>query len=402
MVETSDKALQDKVKNLHRQRGMFKKSITDFTKRMDRIKLNQDRFDPDEFEVVLKTLRERFYVFEDIQDQLEEIDEETEAPEKLTIQNSYFSAVAEATKLLRNTSIANNTSSTNTNNNINTMFPVPQIHIPKFDGTQDKFDAFFSLYHLTNVLTGKALELIKHLEINDNNYDAALLILKNKYEDKRLLTHRHWSIIRDYPKLKKDTPAALGELVDTFRQRIKALENLQVKHNAWDIALVDFMLLKLNQDTIFAWEMTHNSHEIPKYSDLLEFLEQRARCANFALKEETNTNENKKGEKPQVKKGGISLTTTTTRVCPICSETHSVYSCEIFKKFTQEERYKAAIKASLCLNCLKKGHGVKDCKSTGCRTCDKKHHTFLHRPTTIESDQANTTSVPVADVNKQI
>lgn len=426
MTQSTSSAQSELIITLHRQRGGIRKTITEFIKKLNHIKQNLNTCDIDELEVALENVTARFSFFSDIQDQLEEIDEEKEAPEREQIESSYFSVVAEARKIIRklqsnanNTNNTNNVSGTNNTatNNSSINIPVPAIQIPKFDGTPEKWASFYSvfkttihnnssmpkaikLYHLLSVVTDKAWSLIGHLDIEDINYETALNLLTDKYENTRRLARRHWAILRDYPHLKKDTPVGLGELVDTFKQHTKALQNLKIPVYAWDIPLIDLILSKINQNTIYQWEITIDSREIPKYTDLLNFLEQRANCADFSVQEE-KTSEVKKSDKIQNKKGGISLTTTTTRVCPICSETHSIYKCDVFKGLTQQERYKAVIKASLCLNCLTKGHGVKDCKSTGCRTCSKKHHTFLHRPTTTESE-ANTTAVPVTEVNNQM
>ena len=43
-----------------------------------------------------------------------------------------------------------------------------------------------------------------------------------------------------------------------------------------------------------------------------------------------------------------------------------------------KERYETARKVSLCSNCLRGNHHVKNCLSTGCRKCGKKHNSLLH------------------------
>ncbi|XP_044019187.1 uncharacterized protein LOC122859580 [Aphidius gifuensis] len=313
MVETSDKELQEKSKNLHRQRGGIKKTLTDFTKKLKTYKSNLVSCNVGELEVVLETVRNRFASFAYIQDQLEEIDPTTESPEREPIEQNYFAAVSEARKIInKNKTNTKNTNSNDSNdNNENTSghsfnnmnIPVPTIQIPKFDGTPEKWASFYSvfkttidnnnsmpkalkLYHLLSVVTDKAWSLIGHLEIDDANYNSALSILIDKYENTRRLARRHWTILRDYPHLKKDTPVGLGELVDTFRQHTKALQNLKVPVHAWDIPLTDLILSKINQNTIWQWEVTINSREIPKYTDSLNFLEQRANCADFSVHEE--------------------------------------------------------------------------------------------------------------------
>nr|CAI5839679.1 unnamed protein product [Callosobruchus analis] len=41
-------------------------------------------------------------------------------------------------------------------------------------------------------------------------------------------------------------------------------------------------------------------------------------------------------------------------------------------------RLEKVTKLHLCINCLKSGHYTKQCRSTCCKTCGKKHHSSLH------------------------
>ncbi|XP_044013963.1 uncharacterized protein LOC122856342 [Aphidius gifuensis] len=282
MAQPNSDSQAELLKKLHRQRGGIKKMITELMKKIKIIQENLTTSDVDELQVTLEIVTARYSLFGDIQDQLEELDEEKEAPEREPIETNYSTVVAQTRKIIRKLQgNMNNASDTNSesgsyranNNFYPTNIPIPSIQIPKFDGTPEKWAAFFSvfkntidvnqslpkalkLYHLTSVLTDKAWSLIGHLEINDANYDHALSILVDKYEHTRRLARRHCSILKDYPHLKKDTPAAIGELVDTFRQHLGALKNLKFMIHAWDLPLTDLILSKLNNNTICHWEMT--------------------------------------------------------------------------------------------------------------------------------------------------
>ena len=65
--------------------------------------------------------------------------------------------------------------------------------------------------------------------------------------------------------------------------------------------------------------------------------------------------------------------------CKLCSSSHRVYQCEIFRKENQEGRLKIASKYKLCMNCLRPGHSKQDCNSNSrCKVCEENHHTSLH------------------------
>ena len=71
-----------------------------------------------------------------------------------------------------------------------------------------------------------------------------------------------------------------------------------------------------------------------------------------------------------------------------------MYKCEKFASLTSKEKEKAVANRCLCFNCLKPGHGVKDCRSERkCETCSRRHNTLLHRGTASkpsDNKEANT------------
>lgn len=68
-------------------------------------------------------------------------------------------------------------------------------------------------------------------------------------------------------------------------------------------------------------------------------------------------------------------------------------SCEKLLKLPASSRTQEIKQLRLCLNCLRKGHWSKDCKSSGCKTCKSKHNTFLHIDTPIANkDQVEATN----------
>ncbi|XP_053954308.1 uncharacterized protein LOC128860676 [Anastrepha ludens] len=80
-------------------------------------------------------------------------------------------------------------------------------------------------------------------------------------------------------------------------------------------------------------------------------------------------------------------TQTAQKICAVCNKyDHVVYSCPVFASISPNERWKKAKNAKLCINCLKPGHQVQQCKSSACRRCSLMHHTLLHFN---QTDQTN-------------
>ncbi|XP_053968216.1 uncharacterized protein LOC128869662 [Anastrepha ludens] len=72
-------------------------------------------------------------------------------------------------------------------------------------------------------------------------------------------------------------------------------------------------------------------------------------------------------------------TQTAQKICAVCNKhDHVVYSCPVLASISPSERWKKAKNVKLCINCLKPGHQVQQCKSSACRRCSLMHHTILH------------------------
>ncbi|KAH8417437.1 hypothetical protein KR222_007157, partial [Zaprionus bogoriensis] len=65
--------------------------------------------------------------------------------------------------------------------------------------------------------------------------------------------------------------------------------------------------------------------------------------------------------------------------CVCCNESgHFIYSCNQFLSLTRQFRLRDAKRLTLCINCLKPGHQMRNSKAGSCRTCGRKHHSLVH------------------------
>ena len=79
--------------------------------------------------------------------------------------------------------------------------------------------------------------------------------------------------------------------------------------------------------------------------------------------------------------------------CLLCkTDKHPLYACVKFKSLPHEKRLSTLKDNHLCMNCLKPGHFVHECKSLHrCRKCQRPHHTLLHLD---QGDAQGGTSLP--------
>ncbi|XP_033361813.1 uncharacterized protein LOC117240065 [Bombus vosnesenskii] len=223
-----------------------------------------------------------------------------------------------------------------------------------------------------SALQGKAADCLNALPLNNLNYSQALTVLKDSFECPRYTAFSHCMSMLDYPKLTNESPTELRRLAHTIKQHICAL-NKMGQVNPDNSALLNCIILsKVPLSIQKQWEMTLSDHEVPQYSHLLKFLEKLAWSSRpiptvqqpRASPEQTIWTRQRA---PRV-----------TPACPTCQGQHPVWRCDSFKAKTVSKRLMDATRASLCLNCLKKGHIARDCHAGSCRICGGRHHTLLH------------------------
>lgn len=410
---------------LKRQRGDIKKRMTRF-----RSFLASGKEDLELLIVKIDGLTENFkslYVIHEELVALEETSdqEDAHAQELIAMEEEYHALLAEARRLIKSNAEKNaaSQSSSRSGTSSNTAFnqnppysavqqsiKLPEITLPKFDGSIEKWQAFRDkflsridrnesipavdkLQYLQSTLTGKAARAIEAIEGTADNYVEAWRILIAKYDNSRKAILRHWSILHNLPRLQRDSPDALDELIDTFRQHLRALKSLGEPVEHWSSCIIYLVTTKISETTRYQWETTLPDNKMPNYTSLLDFLEKRGSCSEQTLTHARDVSvktqkEMKFQTKGQVQTRGNSFVTAINQnrgnpACPVCHEAHLIFHCQTFRSMSINQRRQVVVKAALCQNCLGTGHKFKDCRGGSCRVCNGKHHTYLHPITTL-------------------
>nr|XP_012143820.1 PREDICTED: uncharacterized protein LOC105662851 [Megachile rotundata] len=283
---------------------------------------------------------------------------------------------------------------------------LPEMRLPTFDGTienwgNEDLTPVQKLQYLRSTLTGKAAICIGALTTTDANCTDAIDSLKEKFDCPRRIILSHCDALRNIPKLLKDTPEALANLVDTVNQHLRALKNLG--------GIVEQHLA------------LHNHFEIKRG------YERRANCTvPSSSKSVTSTGQqetrlyghNKSVNKHRSSRGQVLVTTkqhknhpyeraSTTRAqhtdfqCPVCKKDHLIWSCQQFNELSVNDRKAIVVKAGLCFNCLRRGHGSISCTRRTCRICQGKHHTLLHYRSPLTNSSTQTLATSRQPMNSQ-
>ena len=148
-----------------------------------------------------------------------------------------------------------------------------------------------------------------------------------------------------------------------MQKHVRALEALKEPVNQWDTLLVEIIKQKLNPCIREKWEDSSCESTNPTFKELITFLQRRAQFEDTKSYQKPGKSQNiseKKFSHSQTNNCSehAFAASTTKYPCAHCQGEHSIYNCASFKKLIPVERFEAAKKATLCINCLCPNHRV--------------------------------------------
>ena len=410
---------QNHREHLVRQRGSIKGKLTGFKNLLDRLELEPDIH---MLQAHMDRLEKSFAKLDGLTTQLQDIEPNVDHyAEQEAMEIEYTDLLGKSYKLRDDISRRATSESINSGTSavgqqpesINpvvthtTLARLPEQTLPKFDGKyeewlsfQDDFQSTIGrrtglsdtekLKYLRSCLSGEPERLVRQFETTDEGYRSAWSLLKKMFEDKGKIRERHVFEMFNMPALQKESARDLSELVNTAELHCSALRSMG--EDTFSTMAMYTVLSKIDKATRKQWKLSLKEGELPTYTELIAFLRRMITSSDEPLTASKDDRSSGHGKGPKQVKNFL---TTATAECPLCKGQHPLYQCQEFKKLTQKERHVAATRASLCLNCLRPGHGYKQCKSTfTCKTYHKKHHTLLHFSESSPSSCAPTETAP--------
>ncbi|KAJ8979780.1 hypothetical protein NQ317_007688 [Molorchus minor] len=137
------------------------------------------------------------------------------------------------------------------------------------------------------------------------------------------------------------------------------------------------MSTKLDTITAREWEETKANLTKPSLENLNKFLKDRADL----LESLENSKSNKKYDKSRFESRRDNKTksfVTSKACCTFCKGEHYIQDCAEFLQLDVNDRIENVKKLRLCINCLRTGHMVKQCRSSSCRNCKSRYNSLLH------------------------
>ncbi|XP_011859121.1 PREDICTED: uncharacterized protein LOC105556636 [Vollenhovia emeryi] len=286
-----------------------------------------------------------------------------------------------------------------------TFSRLPDITLPKFTGEYAAWPTFRDLFtsliisndQLTNVerlhylrssVEGAPVQLIAGFSMAGDSLTPSWELLKDRYENKRLLIHACLDKIFASSTQVPRKAASLDRLVSgRVKEALKGLEALEVTDKLGDCAVVYHVTRLLDRVTREQWKNAVGAtRDYPTFERLEEFLTTRIRALERI--ETTTAHPGPSSASSPPKKTAAHQSThqgDTSYPCDCCGAQHFIVMCGKFRELSSSERHTVAINKRLCFNCLGR-HSVRACKSQrGCKTCSGRHHTMLHGTQTTAS-----------------
>ena len=163
----------------------------------------------------------------------------------------------------------------------------------------------------------------------------------------------------------------MRRLHDTVQQHLRALKAMDYEPPGPFVTSI--LELKLDTNTMFEWQRhSQGSASVPHYKEFLDFINLRAQASETSSSDHSKRVLKGDAHPPRRQsapgKPVMSFAASTTdpsAACVLCkTDKHPLYVCPKFKN-QPHDKMVAVLKANdLCMNCLRSGHYVKQCKSS--------------------------------------
>ncbi|XP_070528959.1 uncharacterized protein [Cardiocondyla obscurior] len=345
--------------------------------------------------------------FNELQAAIEDIDE-TEVPEREQFENAFYVLTAKIANTIRSaaepgsarSSPSELTMSVNGAYGIGAVagLRLPKLNLPTFSGRYEEWfpfhDTFRTLIHenatlpkiqwfqyLQSALTGEAKTVIESLEVSERNYDVAWDMLRERYDNKRVIVYTHIRSMIELPNMQRENAAELQRMCDGVNRHFRALVAMQRSADQWDDLLIYMLSSKLDSVTSREWHASLSGAELPTMKQFTDFLMQRVRVLESVSRRNASTG-GRGDVRPRtgqdVRRRALHVTANGIS-CEYCRGAHSIYACPTLVAMPVSQRIAEIRRRKLCLNCLRSSsHRTAQCPSGNCRMCHRKHHSMLH------------------------
>lgn len=112
------------------------------------------------------------------------------------------------------------------------------------------------------------------LEASDTNYEVAWQLLKDRFENQRVVVNNHVNALFDLPTITKESYVQLRQLIDNILNHLEALKLLSQPREHSDALIIYLIKTKLEYITKREWESESSIQEnkTPTFGKMNKFL----------------------------------------------------------------------------------------------------------------------------------
>jgi hypothetical protein len=250
------------------------------------------------------------------------------------------------------------------------------------NGSVSKID---KLNYLKSLVEGNGASAIDGFALTADNYEAACIVLKDRFADPQIIISSHMEELLNLPAVSDiHKVSKIRQLYDSIEAHIRSLRNLGIDSNSYGSLLVPLIVGKLPDEMRLnvARNLEKNEWNIDKL--LCKFkleLEARKRCITIP---ECSSPKPFQGKGARIR-GKLPYSSSTLLLgkgpssvpyCSYCSKQHTSASCPIV---TDVAARRAILRRKgKCFLCLRSGHIIKHCDSPyKCQKCGGHHHVSI-------------------------
>ena len=280
---------------------------------------------------------------------------------------------------------------------------LPKLELKKFSGKiadwQEFWDSFKSSIHnddqlakvdkfkyLRSYLEDPAKGVVTGFSLTDDNYDAALELLRKRYAKPGVIKRAHLNdLINLAPVYSEKNVQRLRILHDQIETRFRAMEAQKIDQDSYSSVIVPVLMGKIpeairNNMIRFGtnhldWNLETMLTALGKEVEVLEGHVPVLQPSQNATRRSDQQIRPKVVEHRPTTASALLAGNDARIKCAFCMGEHPSEGCETYKDF--EERKKILIKYGRCFNCLKLGHRAFKCRTrVSCKICRKGNHHF--------------------------
>lgn len=255
-------------------------------------------------------------------------------------------------------------------------------------GKRTKMAAIQKFAILRTKLDGDAKKLIKHLQISDENYEHAWSLLKNRYEDARLMMGEDFEVLSTLPYTKAQDCESIKNFVDTIRESVYNLEVMGYDTVIGGPPLVHQIIKKMDPTTRLKFEeKVEDKTAFPTLTMVITFLDELYRNLKSIQRRQQHYEFGQKRYNTHLTLKDESSADPEEIECFICKDKHKTIKCPELK--SSNDKAALLIKYKICIYCASHRYNRSGCRikdRLSCGICKRQHVTAVHN---VKNENSN-------------